>query len=246
MVENGVKFMKFRGWQRTSLIEYPGRISSVVFTGSCNFRCPFCYNRDLVLNPGKFPEIDESAVLDYMKQNIGLYHALVVTGGEPTMHRGLPLFLRKLKKLGFLIGIETNGTNPAMISEMIRKNLVDFVGMDIKAPLVFEKYRLAAGISDKRLFEAVKKSVKILLGPGGSGIDYEFRTTVVPGIHSEKDIIEISKHIKGAKKYVLQQFLPKNPIDEKFRNVKPFPFGKLVNLRENVKKHVVACEIRNV
>lgn len=235
--------MKFSGWQKTSLIEYPGKISTVVFTGSCNFRCPFCYNVDLVLNPEKLPPIDESTVLEYLEQNRGLYHAVVVTGGEPTMHKELPKFLGKVKKLDFLVGLETNGTNPMMIERLIKNRLVDFVSLDIKAPLAWEKYKKAAGISDKRLFESVKKSVKILLG---SNVDYEFRTTVVPKIHTEKDIVDISRQIKGAKHYVLQQFLPKNTIDEKFSKATPFRVEKLLNLRLKIKKNVAACEIRNV
>ncbi len=235
--------MKFSGWQKTSLIEYPGKISTVLFTGSCNFRCPFCYNVDLVLNPEKLPPIDESTVLEYLEQNRGLYHAVVVTGGEPTMHKELPKFLGKVKKLDFLVGLETNGTNPMMIERLIKNRLVDFVSMDIKAPLAWEKYKKAAGISDKGLFESVKKSVKILLG---SNVDYEFRTTVVPKIHTEKDIVDISRQIKGAKHYVLQQFLPKNTIDEKFSKATPFRVEKLVNLRLKIKKNVAACEIRNV
>jgi len=235
--------MKFKGWQKTSLIEYPGKISTVVFTGSCNFRCPFCYNVDLVLNPEKLPPIDESTVLEYLEQNRGLYHAVVVTGGEPTMHKELPKFLGKVKKLDFLVGLETNGTNPMMIERLIKNRLVDFVSMDIKAPLAWEKYKKAAGISDKRLFESVKKSVKILLG---SNVDYEFRTTVVPKIHTEKDIVDISRQLKGAKHYVLQQFLPKNTIDEKFSKATPFRVEKLLNLRLKIKKNVAACEIRNV
>jgi len=235
--------MKFKGWQKTSLIEYPGKISTVVFTGSCNFRCPFCYNVDLVLNPEKLPPIDESTVLEYLEQNRGLYHAVVVTGGEPTMHKELPKFLLKVKKLDFLVGLETNGTNPLMIERLIKNRLVDFVSLDIKAPLAWEKYKKAAGISDKRLFESVKKSVKILLG---SNVDYEFRTTVVPKIHTEKDIVDISRQLKGAKHYVLQQFLPKNTIDEKFSKATPFRVEKLLNLRLKIKKNVAACEIRNV
>jgi pyruvate formate lyase activating enzyme len=238
--------MQFRGWQKTSLIEYPGKISTVLFTGSCNFKCPFCYNRDLVLNPGKLPVINESAVLEYLVDNRGLYHAVIVTGGEPTLQKGLPEFFSKVRDLDFLVGLETNGTNPVLLRKLIRKKLVDFVSLDVKAPLVWEKYKKAAGMSDKRLFENVLKSVKILLGSDGSHIDYEFRTTVVPKIHKEEDIVEIGKQIKGAKKYVLQQFLPKNTVDEKFSEIEPLKPEKLLRMRKKILKLVKACEIRNI
>ena len=238
--------MEFKGWRKTSLIEYPGKISSVLFTGSCNFRCPFCYNRDLVLNPGKLPAISESAVLGYLKKNIPLYHAVMVTGGEPSMHRGLPGFLLKVKRLGLLTGLETNGTRHDVIERLAKKELLDFVAMDIKAPLDWESYRKAAGISDRKLFEGVRRSVKALLGPIGSRIDYEFRTTVVPGIHTEEDIAKISRQIRGAKRYVLQQFIPQNTIDEKIMGTTPFTAKKLSELRKKVKRNVLACEVRNV
>lgn len=235
--------MNFRGWKKTSLIEYPGRISTVLFTGSCNFRCPFCYNRDLVLSPEKLPLIKGSEVLEYLAENRNLYHAVVFTGGEPTINKDLPEFLGKVKKLGYLVGIETNGTNPQMLEKLIKNRVLDFVGMDIKAPLTWDKYKTAAGIKSRRLFENVKKSVRILLK---SGIDYEFRTTVVPGIHEEKDIVAIAGQLKGAKRYVLQQFLPKNTIDEKFCGLTPFPDKTLVNLRKRIKGNFGICEIRNI
>ena len=238
--------MQFRGWRKTSLIEYPGRISSVLFTGTCNFRCPFCYNKDLVLNPGKLPAMSEAEVLAYLKNNVTLYHAVAITGGEPTIHKGLPAFLAKVKRLDLLVGLETNGTNPVMLKRLIKDKLVDFVSVDIKAPLVLEKYRKAAGIKDKRLFEKVKKSVSLLLGPAGSGIDYEFRTTVVPGIHEEQDIVEISRQIKGAKRYVLQQFLPQSTIDDKTGKSVPYTAKFLTDLRKKVKANVDECEVRNL
>lgn len=235
--------MIFRGWQKTSLIEYPGKISTVLFTGSCNFRCPFCYNRDLVLNPDKMKAIEEKDVIGYLEENRRLYQAVIVTGGEPTMDRQLPAFLKSVKKLGLLAGIETNGTNPTMLEKLIKEKSIDFVGMDIKAPLSWDSYRKAAGISEKSLFHNVRKSVKILLG---SQIDYEFRTTVVSGIHDEKSIEKIAEQIKGARMYVLQKFIPKNTIDGSLIELPPFKTEKMLELRKIVKGNFGACEVRNV
>lgn len=235
--------MELRGWQRTSLIEYPGKISTVLFSGGCNFRCPFCYNRDLVLNPRKMGQIRESAVLEYLLENKGLYHAAMVTGGEPTMNPDLPDFLLRLRSCNLLTGIETNGTNPRMLESLIKKGLVNFVSMDVKAPLVWEKYKAAAGIRQRRLFENVKRSIKILLR---SKIDYEFRTTIVPGIHELDDIVKISKSLRGAKKYVLQQFLPQNTIEEGLKRVRPYPAKQLLELRRKIKPCFGSVEVRNV
>ncbi|MBN2330573.1 MAG: anaerobic ribonucleoside-triphosphate reductase activating protein [Candidatus Aenigmarchaeota archaeon] len=235
--------MIFRGWQKTSLIEYPGRISTVLFVGSCNFRCPFCYNRDLVLSPEKMRAIDEREVLGYMRENKRLYQAVIVTGGEPTIDKELPSFLLKVKRLGLLAGIETNGTNPAMLERLIKDKVVDFVGMDIKAPLSWDEYRKAAGISEKALLESVKKSVSLLLG---SGIDYEFRTTYVRGIHDEGSIKRIAEQLRGARRYVLQKFLPKNTIDGSLSLTPNYGSGQLLRLRKSIKGNFVECEVRNV
>ena len=235
--------MIFKGWQKTSLIEYPGKISTVLFTGGCNFRCPFCYNRDLVVNPEKLPDIRENDVLDFLNEKRNLYQAVMVTGGEPTMQSSLPEFFGKVKGLGLLAGLETNGTNPAMLKEIVDKRIVDFIAMDIKAPLVWEKYGRAAGIKDRELLENVKKSVKIIMG---SGIDYEFRTTVVPGLHTEKDIADIARQLKGVRKLVLQQFIPKNTLDVNLAKAEPYPAEALFRMKRLAEKYVKSVEIRNV
>ena len=235
--------MIFKGWQKTSLIEYPGKISTVLFTGGCNFRCPFCYNRDLVLNPGKLPDIPEKDVMDFLNEKRNLYQAVMVTGGEPTMQKDLPDFFAKVKGLGLLAGLETNGTNPGALKEILDKRILDFIAMDVKAPLFWEKYSRAAGLKDNKLFENVKNSVKIITG---SEIDYEFRTTIVPGLHKEKDISDIALQLKGARKLVLQQFIPNNTLDGDLAKVEPYPAEALFRMKELAGKYVKHVEIRNV
>lgn len=235
--------MHFKGWEKTSLIEYPGKISTVLFTGGCNFRCPFCYNRNLVLSPGELPNISEEEVLEYLRENRRLYQAVIVTGGEPTLSQELPGFFSKVKKLGMLAGLETNGTNPRMLETLLKSGAVDFVGLDVKAPLTFEKYRNVAAITDRKLFENVKKSLGILMK---SGKDYELRTTVIPGFHKEKDIISIARGLKGAKKYVLQKFIPRNTLDEKFEKARPYSSNEMLELKKKIEKNFEVCEVRNV
>ncbi len=197
--------MIFRGWQKTSLNEWPGKICSVVFVAGCNFRCPFCYNRDLVLNPGKLPVIKEKEVLEYCQKNKDFFDGLMITGGEPLAlvknRSNLTKFIKRIKKNGLKVGIETNGSYPEMLEFLIKKRLTDYVAMDIKAPLNQEKYNQLAGANVD--LKKIKKSIKMIID---SGIDSEFRTTVVPGLLDKNDILEIVKEIKGAKKYYLQKF----------------------------------------
>ncbi len=235
--------MIFRGWMKTSLIEYPGKVATVLFAGNCNFRCPFCYNRDLVMNPGRLGPIAEDEVLGYLEENRHLYRAAVVTGGEPTMDPGLTAFLSAVKRLGLLTGLETNGTNPGLLELLFKDGLLDFVAMDIKAPLDWDRYSRAAGIKDKRLFESVRKSVEFLLS---SGKDYEFRTTVVPGLHKEADILDLASEIRGAKRYALQAFIPGDAhINPAYGKVDRTTAAELERLGKQIAGFFGAFEIRN-
>ncbi|MCD6473228.1 anaerobic ribonucleoside-triphosphate reductase activating protein [Candidatus Aerophobetes bacterium] len=235
--------MEFKGFEKLSLIEYPGKIVSVVFTGGCNFRCPFCHNPDLVLNSKKLPSISEEEVINYLISKRKYLDGLAITGGEPTIHKNLPNFLIKVKRANFLIELETNGTEPSMIKKLIDNHLIDYVAMDIKSPLIWEKYREAAGINSKELFERVKQSVRLLLK---SKVEYEFRTTVVPGLLTEEDIIKIAEQIEGTKKYALQQFIPNKSLQEDYKHIKPYSLEELEKIKERVKNFLGVCEMRGV
>jgi len=233
--------MIFKALQKTSLIEYPGKISSIVWTAGCNFRCPFCYNVDLVLHPEKGESISEETILEHLKKRKKWVDALSITGGEPTIHKELPNFLSQVKKLGFLTEIETNGTNPAMLKELIDKKLVDYVAFDIKAPLRWEKYSKAASIKNKKLFANVKKSIKLVM----KSKDYEFRITVVPALHTKQDLIDIAKSLKGAKAFYLQQFKNDVPLlNPEFNKIKPYSRKELEEIRIAIKKYFKKCEVR--
>ncbi|MEA1965143.1 MAG: anaerobic ribonucleoside-triphosphate reductase activating protein [Candidatus Aerophobetes bacterium] len=235
--------MEFKGFEKLSLIEYPGKIVSVVFAGGCNFRCPFCQNPDLVLNSAKLPSIPEEEVINYLISKRKWLDGLAITGGEPIIHKDLPDFLAKVKKEGLSIELETNGSEPLMIKKLIDNNLIDYVAMDIKAPLTWEKYKEAAGINSKELFERVKESLKLLLK---SKIEYEFRTTLVPGLLTEKDVIKITEQIKGTKRYVLQQFIPDKTLQEDYKQIKPYSLEEIEKIKERVKKSLGVCEIRGI
>ena len=176
--------MLIGGFQKLSLIDFPEKISCIVFTVGCNFRCPFCYNLELVL-PSKIPSqptISEKEIFDFLKKRKGKIDGVVITGGEPTLHPDLEEFVKKIKELGFLVKLDTNGYNPDVIYRLVKKNLLDYVAMDIKAPK--EKYEFFSGI--KLDLERIQASVDFLKK---NYIDYEFRTTLAPGL-TKKDILE--------------------------------------------------------
>ncbi len=214
--------MEIKGFIDLSFIDWDGKISSVFFLPRCNFRCPFCHNSPLVLDPESGNSITLERVDDYLKKQKGWTDGVCVTGGEPTLHSDLPRLCSKIKEMGFLVKLDTNGTNPVMVKELMEKGLIDYVAVDIKAPLTVEKYGRAIGVKADKFLGKVKETVRTLLA---SKMDYEFRTTVVPTLHEEEDIKQICFGIRGCKKYVLQKFdvsLGKTTIDPTFSKLKPF------------------------
>jgi len=233
--------MEFKGIQKISLIEYPGKIVSVAFVGGCNFRCPFCQNPDLVTGFEDLPSITEEKVIEYLVSRRKWLDGLAITGGEPTIYEDLPNFMERVRREGFLVEMETNGTNPRMIRDLVKDDVVSYIALDIKAPLIWENYKKAAGIKDKDLFEKVKETVEIL---STSNIDYELRTTIVPNLLDEEDIIAIATQIRGAKRYVLQQFRNEKTLDENYKRVKPYPKKKLERIKAQIQGYFQECEVR--
>jgi len=214
--------MEIKGFIELSLVDWDGKLSSVIFLPNCDFRCPFCHNTTLVLHPERGETIPFERVEDYLKKQRGWIDGVCITGGEPTLHRDLPDLCSRLKEMGFLVKIDTNGTNPMMIKELMNRGLVDYIAVDIKAPLTVEKYSNATGVNAENLLGKVKETTKILME---SKMDYEFRTTVVPTLHEEEDMREICDGVRGCRKYVLQKFdvsLGKTTIDPDFSKLKPF------------------------
>jgi pyruvate formate lyase activating enzyme len=208
--------MKILGVQKQSLIEYPGKISAVIFLGGCNLRCQFCYVPHLVLPEEieKQKEIPQKEIFSFLKERKNFLEAVAITGGEPTINKDLPNFIKKIKKLGYLVELETNGTNPEMLKSLIKEKLIDYVAMDVKHRLDdFKKYKeITGGILTKKMFENIKKSVKILIS---SKIDYELRTTIMKEFYKKEDILEICKEISGAKIYYLQNYQKNHTISGK-------------------------------
>ena len=193
--------MKVTGIQKLTLLDYPGVVACTVFTAGCNFRCPFCHNAMLVL-PEQIDDecLTDDEVFGFLKKRRGVLDGVAVTGGEPLLHADMPEFLARVKELGYKIKLDTNGSNPELLSEIIKNKLVDRVAMDIKnAP---EEYAQTIGLKSFD-FAPVERSKEMLLS---GETDYEFRTTVVKGIHTKESLIGAAKWIEGAKEYYLQQF----------------------------------------
>lgn len=230
--------MKIGGFQKTSLLDFPDLISAIIWTVGCNFHCPFCYNKNLV--EGKVEIIPDEEIFSFLKKRIGLIEGLVISGGEPLMQDDIIDFCKKVKKLGYLIKIDTNGMYPDKLQELIDKKLVDYISMDVKAPK--NKYSTLSGV--KTDIKKIEKSIDIIRS---SYIDYEFKTTFVPGLLSKEDILEIGKWIKGSKKYFIQQFKNDVPvISSNLENISSYSKEELNSVLEKVKTFFEICNIRGV
>lgn len=199
-VRRGLFFMLISGLQKLTLLDYPGRMACTVFTGGCNFRCPFCHNASLVLPERLSAELTQEEVLLFLRKRTGILDGVAVTGGEPLLHRDIGDFLREIKELGFSVKLDTNGSFPNLLQKLIEEKLVDYVAMDIKnSPLLYAETVGVPGFD----LSPVNESRKYLLsGP----VDYEFRTTVVKGLHTKESLLDTAEWLCGAKKYYLQQF----------------------------------------
>ncbi len=198
--------MQFSGFQKLTLLDYPQKTACTLFTAGCNFRCPFCHNAALVTHIDNSNFFTEEYVLDYLKKRKGILDGVCITGGEPLMHTELPEFIKKVKNLGYLVKLDTNGSYPDRLKALIDSGIIDYVAMDIKNTQ--EKYLITADCSEQDL-RNVEKSIEILKQ---NKIDYEFRTTVVKEYHEIEDIKKIAEWIKGADKYFLQNFIDSGDI----------------------------------
>lgn len=210
--------MLIGGFQKTSLIDYPKKIAAIVFTHGCNFRCHYCHNPELVTGAEKIA--DENAILDFLNTRKGKLDGIVVTGGEPCLQKDLPDFLEKLKDKGFDVKLDTNGSRFDMLENVVLKGLVDYIAMDIKAPLTKYKKIIDTDID----IAEIENSIELIMS---CGIDYEFRTTVTEALLTVEDFEEIGAAVEGAKKYFLQNFVYSKILDEGFKDAKPFTHAEL-------------------
>ena len=199
--------MRLLGLQKLTLLDYPERLACTVFTGGCNLRCPFCHNASLVLGVGE--EISEADFFSFLESRIGRIDGVCISGGEPTLQPDLIDFVRKIKAMGFLVKLDTNGTRPDVILTLVSEGLLDYIAMDIKnSP---SKYPLTAGVENID-FSRISESIKII---SESGINHEFRTTVTEELHNEDDISEICQILHQDAKYYLQAYRDEGEILKK-------------------------------
>lgn len=224
------------GLQKTSLIDYPGKISAIIFTQGCNFRCPYCHNPELINIEGA-TALAVAPILEFLKTRQGKLDGVVITGGEPTLHKGLAELIKEIKAMGFCVKLDTNGTNSEMLEMLLDEKLVDYVAMDIKAPI--EKYEEV--ICSKVTIANILKSIELLKL---SKVEYEFRTTVVKSQLSFEDFEQIGKLLNGADKYYLQKFLPTKTLNKFFMNQTTYSDEEFEKITENLKKYVKNCDFR--
>jgi len=229
--------MKIGGLKKTSLLDYPNKLSAIIWTVGCNFRCPYCYNIQL-LDKNYSGIIKEEEILNFLKKRIGKLEAVSITGGEPLLHNDIFNFIKKIKDLNYLIKIDTNGSFPNKLKKLIDEDLIDYISMDVKGPK--NKYNIISGINVK--IENIQNSIDIIMN---FSKNYEFKTTIVPSILNKNDIIDIAKWIKGAKQYYLQQFKNDSQIlSDKLNEIEPYTKEYLIELKNEIKSYFNKCEIR--
>ena len=230
--------MNIQGFQKLTLLDYPGLMACTVFTGGCNFRCPFCHNASLVTEPDENEPFTEQEILDYLEKRKNTLEAVCITGGEPLLEKELPIFLEKIKATGKLVKLDTNGYLSKRLKDILNAGLVDYVAMDIKnSP---EKYPLTAGLEGMSV-DPIYESIDAIMN---AGIDYEFRTTVVKELHSEEDFEKISEMIKGCKKYYIQSFTDSGNILGS--GLSAPSRDELFNFLATVRKNGIQAELRGI
>lgn len=230
--------MRLCGMQKLTLLDYPGKTAAIIFTAGCNFRCPFCHNASLVTHIDE-SSLDEGSVLEFLKKRRGVLEGVVITGGEPLLHADLALFMRKIKTLGYAIKLDTNGSFPDRLAELVDDGLCDYVAMDIKAPL--ESYADVVGV-DAIDTDAIRRSMELLLS---GAVEYEFRTTVVKGLHTKDSIERIAHSISGARAYYLQAFKDSGDLIDA-RGLSAFSKEEMTDLCDAAKKHLPNVGIRGI
>ncbi len=230
-----------------TLIDYPGQLAAIVFTKGCNFRCHFCYNPLLVWPDREtdekkyektYPTVSEDEFFLFLNSRRGKLDGVVITGGEPTLHRDLPEFIKKIRALGYKIKLDTNGTNSLMLEKLLAENLLDYIAMDFKAP--YDKYEKVVGISVN--CQEIEKSVKIIIN---SSLPYEFRTTVVPGLHELADFSKMGQEIAGANAWYLQKFKSDTElVDRNLETHASFTDKEMEEMAVVGREYVKICEVR--
>jgi|TARA_B100002003_G_C14149383_1_gene552774 pyruvate formate lyase activating enzyme len=228
-----------KGLQKTCLVDYEPYTACVVFLAGCNFRCGYCHNPDLVLRPNEIDTIKEEEFFSFLDSRKKWIDGVVISGGEPCAYKDLPSFASKIKEKGFLVKLDTNGSNPILLKELLDKKLLDRVAMDIKTSL--DDYNAVIGFEINPA--KIKRSIDLIKE---SDIEYDFRTTVVPGLITKENVVKIGELLKGSKKFTIQNFRDKTDmIETRFKNVKPYSTEELEEMKESIKDCFDEVVIKN-
>lgn len=224
--------MEIKGVLETSFLDWDGKIVSTVFLPGCNFRCGFCHNHQLVTSPQSYDTVAERPLVRYWRRNRDFLDGVCITGGEPTLQEDLPRLCRRIKSLGLKVKLDTNGSNPQMLRKLIKEGLLDYIAMDIKAPL--GKYPALTAVEGETI-DKVRESIHIIIS---SGVEHEFRTTVIKEKHSQEDIGAIAREVKDAQCFVLQRFVPQEVMEEDYRYCTPYSEEEMGDLEEVARRYV--------
>jgi pyruvate formate lyase activating enzyme len=234
--------VKIKGFIEFSMLDWDGKIVSTLYTPYCNLRCPYCHNSTLVVNPEKYETIPFDQIKRYLVANKDWIDGVCISGGEPCIYDDIVEFIQQIKcDTGMLVKLDTNGTFPDKLKYMLDRGLVDYIAMDIKAPLNTKDYCSAIGVDNNDIVVKVKESIDIIMS---SDVEYEFRTTIVPKLHTQASIISIAQYIKGAKKYALQNFVPRDTLDISYLNITPYSNQQIHEIYLAVVPYVKDCVVR--
>ena len=229
-----------KGIQKTTLVDYPGKIAATIFTSGCNFRCVFCHNPTLVNNDSDLPNIDENELLEYLGGRTHLLEGICISGGEPTLHKDLPDFIRKIKAFGYAVKLDTNGTNPEMLEFLLQENLLDYIAMDIKGPLELYSRIVNTEVDT----EKISRSIDLIRG---SNIPHEFRTTVLPAFLDKQEFSSIAGLLNGANCYYLQQFhAGEHLLNPDYRQAESYTEGQLNLFAQQFEPFIKKVAVRGV
>jgi len=231
--------VEIKGLEKFAPLDFPGFISATVFLGGCNFRCPFCHNADLVLRPEAIDTMPLDYFTTFLDSRKDWLEAVCVSGGEPLLEDDLEVLFRIIKDRGMLVKLDTNGSRPERLEELVGAGLVDSIAMDVKAPLHRYKLVTRSEVSE----DDIARSIELVRN---SGLPYMFRTTVVPGLVGEKDLLEIAQMLHRSKRFQIQQFSRRNPVDKGFAEVEPYPEEEISRMAGLVKPYFDDVRVQGI
>ncbi len=233
--------LEIKGFIPNTMLDWEGMLASTLFLPRCNFRCPFCQNADLVLRPERLDTVPFSVVADYLHEREGWIEGVCITGGEPCLHEDLAILCEQIKRQGARVKLDTNGSLPDRLGDLLAAGLLDYVAMDVKAPIEAGPYRVASGVDGPGVIDRVTESIEIL---SGSAVEHEYRTTVVPMMHGPAEVAKIAEYLKGEERFVLQHFRPGDTLDPRFAELKPFTDEDMRAMLAQARKYIPGTVVR--